>query len=404
MHRIDTLIGQLGNGIGKAINNIRIVTGTPLQNIRTHPAVEGIVTRTPCERVIAAATGHNVIQRVAGTVDGRGGGNGQVLDIGPHGVSAEIKGNRALNRVRTLVDQLGDRVGGRIDNVDIVAGAAFERIRSRGAVQGVVTGATVEDVAAAAANQYVIQRIARCVDGGRCGEGKVFDMVVGCSRQGEGDRALYGVDAFVGQFGNDIGGTVDDIDIVARAALQGINAGTAIKGVVIAVTDQRIAQRVAGSVNGCRASQYQILDIGGQGGVGHRTVNRIDTFVGQFGNDVRGGINDVIVIARTAFERVRSRGTVQGIVTGATVQDVVAAAARDDVIQCVAGAVDRRSRRQCEVFDMVVGGGRQGKGHRALDSVGTFVYVFGNDIGCGIDDERIIADSAFEGVDTGATV
>ncbi|MNF64066.1 hypothetical protein D3C84_457890 [compost metagenome] len=127
--------------------------------------------------------------------------------------------DQALREVGALAGQFGDLVGGVVHHIDVIAQAAAHAIGARAAIERVVGGI---------AGQAVGQCVAGTVDGGAAEQGQVLDV----GGQGMADQALREVGALAGQFGDPVGGVVDHIDVVAQAADQRVDAGTAIEEVV----------------------------------------------------------------------------------------------------------------------------------------------------------------------------
>ena len=61
--------------------------------------------------------------------------------------------------------------------------------------------------------------------------------------KGEGDRALYRVDAI--GVGNDICGAIHDVDVVAGAAIEAVDSSAAIEGVVASAAIKDVVARTA---------------------------------------------------------------------------------------------------------------------------------------------------------------
>ena len=216
LHRIDACIRRLDHRIS-GTHDIGVVAGPSSQYVR------GTVAR------------QDIVQRVAGAVDGRGAREREVLDIGPEGVR-----HRALHAVGPFVCQLGDDIPGCIHDVGVIPRATDQGIRPRPAIQ---------HVGRAIAGQDIVQRITGAVQIGRPGQRQVLEV----GSQGIGDRRLHRVVAFVELFGDHVAHVVDDIRVVARATDQGIRPGSAIQHVVAAVARQHIVHRVTGAVDGGRA-------------------------------------------------------------------------------------------------------------------------------------------------------
>src|SRR6185295_19089410 len=81
------------------------------------------------EGVVIAIAGEDVGARVAGAVDRRAAGQGQVLEIG-----AEGEGDRAVHRVGASGGSLDRLVAAIVDDVFVIAGAAVHRVGAAAAV------------------------------------------------------------------------------------------------------------------------------------------------------------------------------------------------------------------------------------------------------------------------------
>ena len=110
------------------------------------------------KHVIAGVANDGVVQRVAGTVDIRGAGEFQVLDVG-----VERIGERCLDGVVAFIGALGHRVPGVVDDIGVIAGLAAHRIGTRAAIEKVAAFATDESVFADTAHQDVVA--AKAADG-----------------------------------------------------------------------------------------------------------------------------------------------------------------------------------------------------------------------------------------------
>ena len=93
------------------------------------------------------------------------------------------------------------------------------------------------------------------------GQGQVLEL--GAQRPAE--ARLDRVGAAGGELGHDVAGTVDDIGVVAGAAGHRVVAGAAVEAVVAGVAGEDVGERVAGAVDGGRAGQGQVLELGGEG-------------------------------------------------------------------------------------------------------------------------------------------
>ena len=187
----------------------------------------------------------------------------------------------------------------------------------------VVAGAAIEHVVAGIAGQDVVERVAGAVDGGRCRSASGSRHW----RQRVADAALDRVGAFAELSVDHVAGVVDHIGIVAGAADQRVVAGAAVEHVAAGVAGEDVVERVAGAVDGGRAGQRQVLDIGAE----------------RVGDDCSAPCRCL----RRQFSVTTSPAAVDdvGVVAGAADQGVVAGAAVEDVVAGVAG--ERRCRACC---------------------------------------------------------
>ena len=83
---------------------------------RSSHDVERVVSASSGDQIVARIAGDDVVEFVAGAVDRRISGQRQVFDIGPKG-----EADRGLYRVGALEVLFAYRVGGAVDDVDVVA-------------------------------------------------------------------------------------------------------------------------------------------------------------------------------------------------------------------------------------------------------------------------------------------
>ncbi|MNV61702.1 hypothetical protein D3C71_1542240 [compost metagenome] len=80
-----------------------------------------------------------------------------------------------MHRIRTAACRFGDDVGSRIDNVDVVAGTAVQRVVAARAVQRVVASTAVQRVVAGTTIDHVVEVVAGTDEVAGAGERQVFD-------------------------------------------------------------------------------------------------------------------------------------------------------------------------------------------------------------------------------------
>ena len=134
--------------IGEATGHL-VVAGADFIGVAAQPAVEGVVAGAAVEDIGPAGAGDLVIERVTGAIDAVDavvGGQLQHLDMGAQGMA-----DRGLHRVSAAVEAVGRDIAGVVDDEQIVALAAAERVGAGGAVQRVVAGVAGQAVVTAIA-------------------------------------------------------------------------------------------------------------------------------------------------------------------------------------------------------------------------------------------------------------
>ena len=222
----------------------------------------------------------------------------EVLEVGAEGEIADAEhGVDAAGGV-----ELDGLVAAEADDVEVVAGAAaqdVEGIVGVGAVERVVAAAALESVGAlqagepvggAIADDDVVVGAAGAVDGGGAGKGEVLDAL----GEDEGHRAFDTVveagAEIVKLLVDPIADIVDDVDVIAGAAVHGVGAGAAIEAVVCrgaegaevrepviaGAADERVGAVVAVERIGAGIADDQVVQsvaaAGGVGGAGQRQV------------------------------------------------------------------------------------------------------------------------------------
>ena len=134
-----------------------------------------------------------------------------------------------MNRVGAGVEGFRNGVGAGINDVGVIAKTAH---------QGVATGAAIEDVVGAIADDHVVEGIAGAVDGAGAGEAEVLHIGNRC--QGEGHRGLNRVCAGVERFRNGVGGGINAVGVVAVAAHKRVNPSSPIEAVIAGATAEAV--------------------------------------------------------------------------------------------------------------------------------------------------------------------
>ena len=297
-----------------------VVAAAADQGVVAQAADEAVVARAAAvEDVIAVVAGDRVGQRITSAVEVCAAGEDEVLEVGP-----ECVADRGAHGVGARRYPLGHAVAGVVDHVGVVAGTAGHDVG---------TGAAVEDVVAAVAGEAVGERVAGAVDVGAAGEFQVFQV----GANDVADRRADGVGTLVGQFRDQVAGAVDDVDIVADTAAQGVCARAAIERVGPGVADQDVGLRIAGE-GVVAGAAGEVLD-GDEAvaaaeaiGYAHRIARGIegDRQVAAAGAVV-GGVD-----AGTAVEGIVAGAPDQGIVSGLAVDRIVAPAPVEHVVETVA--------------------------------------------------------------------
>ncbi len=124
------------------VNNVGVVTRATDQSVSSGATIQHIVTGVP---------GNDIVQRVAGAVDQGGPEQGEIFDI-----VSQCIGDPGLSRVSSLTRQFGDDVTHIVDNVNVVAQTAGQRVGVSPAVEQVIAEVAVERIAATIAVNLVM--------------------------------------------------------------------------------------------------------------------------------------------------------------------------------------------------------------------------------------------------------
>ena len=165
---------------------------------------------------------------------------------------------------------------------------------------------------------------------------------------------------------------VDEIDVIARAAVHRVDTGATVQrviaatrdqcvvarkpvqGVACAIADQDVAARVASGIDVGRSDQREVLDVAakGEAGRGDHAVDAAGRVVDRFLNHVRTGIDKVDVVAIAGVHAVAARAAVERVHAAVAIERVAAAAcsgfpAMSPKIEVVAGPrLHARSARE----------------------------------------------------------
>lgn len=161
-----------------------------------------------------------------------------------------------IDQVALSCVKIGDRIGaalalGRLSQFEekavgtlatgqrILAQAAIDRIRAIASDDDVGLAETLQNIVAAVAGQRVGEHIARTADVAGPRQGQFFDE---CSKA-EIDRSFHRVDALILQFLDQIACIVDDIAVVAIAAIKLVGAELAVECILAGIAAQDIVMR-----------------------------------------------------------------------------------------------------------------------------------------------------------------
>ena len=117
------------------------------------------------------------------------------------------------------------------------------------------------------------------------------------------------------------------IDIAASAALEEIIASSSVQevaptipyeGIVTAVAGQDIGQAVARPMNGRRATEGEVFDMGAAEAVGDRAEDRIRALIGIFDRTIARLIDDIEIITHFADERIGTNTAIESVVSSST--------------------------------------------------------------------------------------
>src|SRR5262249_37709133 len=160
---------------------------------------------------------------------------------------------RSAHLVGSLTGKLGYHVVEIIDDIDIVAVKAHQRVGAT---------AAVEPIVASAANDGIAQIVADPGEIAASGEDQVLDVVAEYVHR---RFALDRIGALVRILEHGVKGTVDDVNIAAAAAPEEVVAGRAVERVRPVIADDGVVELVAGEVDPRGAGPvggFQQLDLG----------------------------------------------------------------------------------------------------------------------------------------------
>src|SRR5262245_54693533 len=232
---VGIVAGAAHHPVGTVAAVKRIVAVAADQAVDAQLTGEQIPAEATVDRVVADAAAQVVAIVIAGdvvvgVVADAGDGAAQEDEIFKLGRQSVI--DRAVDRIgafaggldggvvavheEEVIPDAADQGGQRSDTGEgVVAGAAIEVVSAAAADHGVVAGIAHQRVVAAVAQDRVVEGVARAVDRARTRQGQVFQLR---AEQGERAAAQYGIRAASGGFGDDVSAVVGDGRIVAGAA------------------------------------------------------------------------------------------------------------------------------------------------------------------------------------------
>jgi hypothetical protein len=212
--------------------------------------------------------------------------------------------------------------------------------------------AAVEVVRAFVAGDDVGEVVAGAADGAGAGqERQVLDEGIG---QRVVDRALDRIRAAAGDLDHAVRAVVDEVGIIALAALEDVGAALAVEHIRAIVADEVVDAAAAGGVDRAGARKRNVFDadkcrqrqIDGDG-----RLHGIAGVATGLADLVGGDIDDIGVVAGAAREAVRAGAADQRIVAAVAVQRVGSGRADDLVGRAVADEVDSRGPEERVVLD-----------------------------------------------------
>ena len=354
---IRALAHSFNDNVVEGIQDVNIIARAARQRVIANAAIQRVVAGRTDERVIAKRASKRIISRTARdrvvkTIPLKDevtrAGKDKIFDRGEI-CSREGEGGQCrLDRVGAA--SIGDRIIRSVDDIGVVAGSARERISAGAAIECVVAVQPDEAVIIGPSDQLVVadatgDRIRRAAASAAkvacAGIDKVFD--IGISRPAfikTGQGCLDRIRALAKGFADQVGHTVDDVDVIARAADQQISACATIERVIASAARERVIpgctrKRVGAATSryaviprrsrsgeATRAGKGEVRDIGdigtGEREAAQRRLDCIRALAHSFNDNVVEGIQDVNIIARAARQRVIANAAIQRVVAGAS--------------------------------------------------------------------------------------
>ncbi|CAO3426066.1 CRISPR-associated protein, Csd2/Csh2 family [Azospirillum argentinense] len=272
------------------------------------------------QRIVTTAAAQGVVAGTAGAGEVPRTGVGQYLDVG----GQREGGEAGPHLVGALAGGLDHNIVRVVDQIQVVAGPADQRVEAEAASQRVV--------AAAAADQ-VVQGVAGPGEGAAAGVGQGLQVV---AEYIGGKAGAHLVGAVAGLLHNDIAGAVHKIGVVAEATHQRVVARPAVEAVRPAPAGDQVVESIAGAGEGGGAGVGQCLDVGGQRVGGKVGADLVEALPGVFDDEVESVADHVQVITVAAQQRVAHQGTSlaadQRVVSGPAQQTVRSEGAVETIV------------------------------------------------------------------------
>ena len=166
--RVSALASGFDDHVAGHVEVVRIIADAADHGVGATPAIEVVVTAAAGEGVDVVISVDVVVQAIAGAIDGADRTTHiQILHVGTQRVAGA---SLVIDRVSAFVGGFRDHVGGHVDVILIIAGAADQGVgekpnaaRAVLAVEGVVAATAVDDVAPGIAVDDVVETIAGAV-------------------------------------------------------------------------------------------------------------------------------------------------------------------------------------------------------------------------------------------------
>src|SRR5688572_12459010 len=348
-------IGAIGiaffvDRVGNIVDHIDVVVRTALQHVQAGASVEQIGTGAPGQGVVPTTAGDPIAQTVTGETPCAASRVRIVRDAKDCRGKQEAGPNLAPP---IAITQLVNDVIGTVDEIDIEAVTASERVRPSAAIKRIEAGTTGNDVVQPVSSEGPTHKSGVCV---------ILDACQCRCQQEARPHFIAGVG--VGFLVDHVDRSINDINIIAGTTLQRIHACPAIEHVVAAIAGQDVVGGIAGGIRLRAAGQGDVVNVDEcRNAVGGTGEDRVDSALRSVGESLADHIVDAIdeigVITLAADQRVG---------TATAFERVLAVIAGQDVRQAVAGGADIVGTGERDILD--IGEGRETDGDRcARDDV-----------------------------------